>query len=346
MTVEGWRQQQAQEEGDRFKHEIVFPRVRDIVRHVTEARGKPIRLLDMGCGSGQIAGHLDVPWIENATLVDVNEAILHVANQRYVSRGVPTIVYRSDATELLPIKPGSIDVALASFLLNQVPYPEGILALLNSYLAPTGRLVVIVPDEAFIVRLPAEKLKEEVRGVVDVRETSYRFREAGLEAPFYHRPLTDYLKLLDIMGFQPWVERIEDPNEPMEYTPKASLFVVGKIPKKIGGRGHFVTTDSDTLSPATIRALLVREDDPLAYVVCTTGATSDLLPIPVRNDKIATSHIEKLVMSGDEGVPVLVRQVNLSSSVGGVGAAYQIFFQGKMIVDTRIRTTPKYSGKR
>lgn len=217
------------EHHDAFKRDIVFPNVASHVHHALLDR--PGAILDIGTGSGELSSHLNPKVITRAHLVDVNKDILSHAATQYEANGFATETFHHSATTLLNIKPGSIRVAVAAFSLNQVEHPEVAFHLAHRYLTPHGKLIVVVPDEAYTVAINAEKISPGVRGVLEQKPRSFRFREQGFDVMLHSRPNDLYRAWMQDAGFiVSGIARLPDPTDKFAYTPKATIFMGKKSP--------------------------------------------------------------------------------------------------------------------
>jgi demethylmenaquinone methyltransferase/2-methoxy-6-polyprenyl-1,4-benzoquinol methylase len=93
-------------------------------------RGRPWRLLDVAGGTGDIAfrvaersrGHAEI------TVVDINESMLAVGQQRAAKLGHSQIVFRAANAERLPFPIGSFDAYTIGFGIRNVPRMAAALA--------------------------------------------------------------------------------------------------------------------------------------------------------------------------------------------------------------------------
>lgn len=104
------------------------------------------RVLEVGCG----AGHVLERFAGTArTGVDLSEGMVARARRRL---GRDVTLLRASA-DRLPFPAGSFDVVLCTEVLEHVPDPRAVLAELLRVVAPGGRVVVSVPNEANIDRV-------------------------------------------------------------------------------------------------------------------------------------------------------------------------------------------------
>lgn len=332
--------QERQEQEDQFKNRCLFP---DFARRVSElasSRGRGLSLLDLGTGSGQLGRFLKEEDIKYAALVDTNPLILRKAVQTYSQRGVSVASFARSVTELLPLRQGSLDVVIASFLFNQIKDFELAFDLTHSYLRPTGEFIVVVPDEAFIAvcsQTQPDKFGEIPSGVLHQIATTYYFRGADYQVPFIARPNTYYSSLMGMAGFLVKEFRVEDPFEPaFKNTPKALMLVGYKIPTIISAISADrtlaqVRITNDVLGELRLRAItkseneswinLVTEDDEGQLVV---------LPFPTEEKYLgAFAKVSEIVYEDD--ATLLVRRVRLEDSRGNSKSMVRIYHQGEKL---------------
>jgi SAM-dependent methyltransferase len=115
------------------------PRVRRTLAREYIAAAPGQRLLDIGCGTAEILGHL--PSVDYTGL-DQNESYIRAAQKRYGARG--TFVGR-DVNEIALGTLGTFDVVLASGFLHHLDDGEvrKLLGLAKSCLKAGGRLITL-----------------------------------------------------------------------------------------------------------------------------------------------------------------------------------------------------------
>lgn len=111
------------------------PNPHDIVlRAVAEAR--PARILEVGCGEGELAERMQSELGAEVVALDQSERMVELTR----ARGVEAIV--GDVEEL-PFANGEFDCALAAWMLFHVPEIDRALSELARVLRPGGRLVAV-----------------------------------------------------------------------------------------------------------------------------------------------------------------------------------------------------------
>lgn len=154
-----------------------------------EAGGKPLRVLDAGCGDGLLTLSLAKRHGDWALLgVDRREDLLAGARERAAGRGLDNVRFQpADLTQPLPEQGFGAVVALEC--LHEIPDDAAALRAMAGALAPGGLLALQVPEEDWAPVLPGSTgiWREEVRHGYGREEIAADVRAAGLE-PVELRP--------------------------------------------------------------------------------------------------------------------------------------------------------------
>jgi ArsR family transcriptional regulator len=102
----------------------------------------PLRVADLGCGEGYLTIEA-ARWASRVVAVDRSAAVLDRARALARRRRVSNVVWKLGELERLPIKEGSVDVALLSQALHHASRPEAAIAEAVRILAPGGRLLIL-----------------------------------------------------------------------------------------------------------------------------------------------------------------------------------------------------------
>jgi trans-aconitate methyltransferase len=129
------------------------------------AAGRPISVLDAGCGDGLLSlalakRHPDWTLVG----VDLREDMLAGARARAKGRGLDNVSFEP-ADLLKPLSISGFDAATALECLSEIPDDEGALRTITAALAPGGLLAVQVPDRDWRPVLPGSPTtwREQVR---------------------------------------------------------------------------------------------------------------------------------------------------------------------------------------
>jgi SAM-dependent methyltransferase len=106
----------------------------------------PARIVDVGCGTGEIARRLALKYpAAQVTGVDLEESHLARARERCQDLGTRVRFVRGDALGL-DLPPASFDLAVSRHLVQAVPDAEKVYSEMQRVLVPGGRLHVIAED--------------------------------------------------------------------------------------------------------------------------------------------------------------------------------------------------------
>jgi 2-polyprenyl-3-methyl-5-hydroxy-6-metoxy-1,4-benzoquinol methylase len=132
----------------RLRTDLAFANLQDFFPSRLDA---PVRVLDVGCGTGAIGVRLARLGCQ-VTLLDSSQPMLDIAKQAAVDSGVSDSVtlHRGDASELADIVPAaSFDVVICHNVLEFLPEPEAVLrACARALRGRSAILSVIVRNQA------------------------------------------------------------------------------------------------------------------------------------------------------------------------------------------------------
>jgi SAM-dependent methyltransferase len=147
------------------------------------AGGRPVRVLDAGCGDGLISLALAERHPDWRLLgVDLREGFLEGARERARNRGLANAEFRAaDLTRPLPVE--GFDAAMALECLNEIPDDRAALAAMAGALAPGGLFAVQAPDQGWrpVLKGSDPTWREEVRHGYSATGLTAALFESGLE---------------------------------------------------------------------------------------------------------------------------------------------------------------------
>ncbi len=111
------------------------------------------RVLDLGCGAGQLARYLATTGAAEVVGVDVSERMLALARAEWAH---PRVAYYRGAVEEVVFPPGRFDLVVSSLVLHYVDDYAGLILRIAGWLAPGGVLVYSTEHPIFTARLPGD----------------------------------------------------------------------------------------------------------------------------------------------------------------------------------------------
>ena len=123
----------------------------DLLALLPAAAGR--RVLDLGCGAGQLAHYLAVTGAAEVVGVDVSERMLALARADWAH---PRLSYQLAAIEDVAFPPGRFDLVVSSLAFHYVADYAGLVGRIAEWLTPGGVLVFSTEHPIFTARLPGE----------------------------------------------------------------------------------------------------------------------------------------------------------------------------------------------
>jgi 2-polyprenyl-3-methyl-5-hydroxy-6-metoxy-1,4-benzoquinol methylase len=111
------------------------------------------RVLDLGCGAGQLARHLATIGAAEVVGIDVSERMLALAEAEWAH---PRVTYCRGAVEEVTFSPARFDLVVSSLVLHYVDDYRGLVVRIAGWLAPGGVLVYSTEHPIFTARLPGD----------------------------------------------------------------------------------------------------------------------------------------------------------------------------------------------
>ena len=111
------------------------------------------RVLDLGCGAGQLARHLATTGAAEVVGVDISERMLTLARAEWAH---PRVSYRREAIEEAKFPAGRFELVVSSLALHYVDDYRGLIQRIAEWLTPGGYLVYSTEHPIFTARLPGD----------------------------------------------------------------------------------------------------------------------------------------------------------------------------------------------
>ena len=184
------------------------------------------RVLDLGCGEGQIARLVAASGAERVVGVDTSAAQLAEAARR--GGGV---AYTRASAGTLPLAGESFDAVVTCLVLEHLPDLDGPLDEVARVLRPGGRFVIFINHPLF--QTPASGWIDD--HILDPPEQYWRIGpylpesvsieevDSGVRLPFFHRPLGRYVNALAERGL--FITRMVEPAPPPGFLARAPQYV-------------------------------------------------------------------------------------------------------------------------
>lgn len=172
-----------------------------------------LRVLDLGCGAGQLSHHLAQAGAAEVVGVDISETMLGLARTQ---RSHPRVSYRLEAIEHVSFRPQRFDLVVSSLAFHYVGDYRCLVRNIAEWLTFGGVLVYSTEHPIYTARLPSEGwILDERSQRVGWRIDNY-FDEGMREERWfvegvhkYHRTFSTLLESLLEAGLR--VERVIEP---------------------------------------------------------------------------------------------------------------------------------------
>ena len=111
------------------------------------------RVLDLGCGAGQLAHHLATRGAAEVIGVDLSERMLALARADWAH---PAVTYQRAAIEAIAFPAARFDLVVSSLALHYVEDYRGLVGRIAGWLAPGGVFVYSTEHPIYTARLPGD----------------------------------------------------------------------------------------------------------------------------------------------------------------------------------------------
>lgn len=175
-----------------------------------------LSVLDAGCGTGYLSRKLAIRGAV-VTGIDVSEKMIAIAKEKSVKKKLQINFYVDDCSQLNKLSAQQFDLAIANYVLMDVPDLEGAMNAFNRVLKLNGLAILIFSHPCF----PQGRaiVSENDREISYNWNFSYFERTKCIDPPwkhftsefiFFHRPLSDYWKAFKSSGFE--IIEFEEPR--------------------------------------------------------------------------------------------------------------------------------------
>ena len=105
------------------------------------------KIIDIGCGQGQLLAYLNARGYEDLTGIDLSEGQLEIAKSKLPSE---IIICLAEATEFLSSKQNSYDMLFLFDIIEHFPKEKTkqILKIIYDSMSPNGRMIIRTPNMA------------------------------------------------------------------------------------------------------------------------------------------------------------------------------------------------------
>jgi SAM-dependent methyltransferase len=166
-----------------------------------------LRVLDLGCGGGQLASYVAGKGAASVTAIDASERMLRVARERWPH---PRVDFQRIAIEDAVFGDGAFDLVVSSLAFHYVADYEALIASIARWLIPGGRLVFSIEHPIYAARSTDEGWVGDAGWAIDEYAVEgQRNREwfmTGVRR--YHRMLSTLLNGLSDAGLR--IDRVEE----------------------------------------------------------------------------------------------------------------------------------------
>jgi len=229
-THAGWWQQHFTDGADPEYEEQILPLVDEYLVGAT-------RVLDVGCGEGQVARRIAASGARTAG-IDPTIGQLEVARER-----AGGVAYVRGMAERLPFAAASFDAVIICLTLEHLDPFEPAVHEVARVLAPDGRFACFLNHP--LLQAPGSGwiddhiLEEQYWRIGPYLPDDVAMEEVapGVRLPFMHRPLSRYINVMSECGL--FVERMDEPPPPPGFLAQAPEYAeAATIPRLLSMRAR------------------------------------------------------------------------------------------------------------
>jgi SAM-dependent methyltransferase len=177
-----------------------------------------LRVLDLGCGLGQLSYHIANAGAAEVFAVDISRTMLELARRE---RSHPRVRFHLEAIEDLRFEPARFGLIVSSLALHYVANYRDLVRRMATWLTPGGVVVYSTEHPIYTARLPGEGWLVDEHGERVGWQIHDYFNEGMREEHWfvagvrkYHRTIATLLDGLLDAGFR--IERVVEPAPDIE----------------------------------------------------------------------------------------------------------------------------------
>jgi len=196
------------------KNNPIAKRSRNFYEHIRSFSNKNLKILDVGCGTGDISAYLHDKG-NYLTSLDISQFMLEKASSRFLDKSIEWIQIEESGN--LPLANSIFDVVIISSVLEYHNNPKLLISESYRVLKKNGLLIFTVPDMRHPVRINEEKLRflSKFPFWLFIKLTKYHDFYKTIKISKNRMPLNDWILLTESCGFK--CEFDENINEPLKY---------------------------------------------------------------------------------------------------------------------------------
>tara|TARA_B100001989_G_scaffold12957_1_gene8092 strand:+ start:1900 stop:2598 length:699 start_codon:yes stop_codon:yes gene_type:complete len=196
------------------KKNPIAKRSKYFYEHIKSFSDKNLKILDVGCGTGDISAYLYDKG-NYLTSLDVSKLMLEKASSRFSDKNIKWIEIEESGN--LPLESSMFDTVIISSVLEYHKNPKLLISESYRVLKKNGLLIFTVPDMRHPIRIKEEKLRflSKFPFWLFIKFTKYRDFYKTLKISQNRMPLNDWIVLTESFGFK--CEFDEIISEPLKY---------------------------------------------------------------------------------------------------------------------------------
>jgi SAM-dependent methyltransferase len=175
-------------------------------------RGRPIRILSIGCGLGGDLFVLNLLWGKKHCLeltgLDIDSEKIHLLNYFKEKREVKNLTFLLGDAQILPFKEGAFDLVLCNEVLEHLPEPEKAIDEMRRVLVSDGLAIITTPNGSNFLTLVGRLFKRISKpGEVDEEKGEH----------------------ISVKGWREWVRLFKKAGFSVERVLRGSLIIGGPV---------------------------------------------------------------------------------------------------------------------